>query len=97
MHRIIKMGSLVSYTGIATFKNAEEVRETIRATPLDKLMLETDSPFLAPVPHRGKRCEPSFTRYVAEVVAEVKGVSMNELSESTCATTHAFFSKLTLS
>ena len=97
MQRVINMGSLVSYTGIATFKNAKDVRETIDATPLDKLMLETDSPFLAPVPHRGKRCEPSFTRNVAEVVAEVKGVSMGELSEGTCATTDAFFSKLTLS
>ena len=97
MQRVIKMGSLVSFTGIATFKNAEEVRETINATPLDKLMLETDSPFLAPVPHRGKCCEPAFTRHVAEVVAEVKGVALNELSECTCATTHAFYPKLTLS
>jgi len=97
MQRVIEMGSLVSFTGIATFKNAEEVRETINATPLDKMMLETDSPFLAPVPYRGKRCEPSFTRYVAEVVAEVKGVDLNELSECTCATTHTFFPKLELS
>ena len=97
MQRIIKMGSLVSFTGIATFKNAEDVRETIKATPMDKLMLETDSPFLAPVPHRGKRCEPSFTRHVAEVIAEVKGVSLDQLSGSTCATAHAFFPKLKLS
>jgi TatD DNase family protein len=97
MQRVVNMGSLVSYTGIATFKNAKDVRETIGATPLGKLMLETDSPFLAPTPHRGKRCEPSFTRHVAEVVAEVKGVSLDELSESTCATAHDFFSKLTLS
>ena len=97
MQRIIDMGSVVSFTGIATFKNAEEVRETIRATPLDKLMLETDSPFLAPVPHRGKRCEPAFVRHVAEVVAEVKDVSLDKLSRITCATTHAFFPKLELS
>lgn len=88
------MGSLVSFTGISTFKNAQEVRETIAATPLDKLMLETDSPFLAPMPHRGKRCEPAFTRHTAERVAEVKGVSLAELSAATCATAHDFLPRL---
>ena len=94
MQRIVDMGSLVSFTGIATFRNAEEVRETIRVTPLDKMMLETDSPFLAPVPYRGKCCEPAFVRHVAEVVAEVKGVSLAELSGATCTTAHEFFFKL---
>ena len=88
------MGSLVSFTGISTFKNAQEVRETIAATPLDKLMLETDSPFLAPMPYRGKRCEPAFTRHTAERAAEVKGVSLAELSAATCATAHDFFARL---
>ena len=94
MQRVISMGSIVSYTGIVTFKNAHEVRESVAATPLDKLMLETDSPFLAPMPYRGKRCEPAYTRLTAEKVAEVKGVSMAELSEVTCATAHHFFTKL---
>jgi TatD DNase family protein len=94
MQRIIDLGSLVSFTGIVTFKNAQEVRDTVEATPLDKLMVETDSPFLAPMPFRGKRCEPAYTRHTAERVAEVKGVSMAELSEATCATAHAFFQKL---
>ena len=88
------MGSLVSFTGISTFKNAQEVRDTLAATPLDKLMLETDSPFLAPMPHRGKRCEPAFTRHTAERVAEVKGVCLAELSAATCATAHDFFPRL---
>ena len=79
------------------FKNAKDVRETVNATPMCKFMLETDSPFLAPAPHRSKRCEPSFTRHIAGVVAEVKGVSLDELSESTCATAHSFFPKLKLS
>jgi len=96
MQRIIDMDSLVSFTGIATFKNAEEVRRTIIATPLDKLMLETDSPFLAPVPHRGKRCEPAFVKHIAEVVSELKGITLGELSRVTCATAHAFFPKLKL-
>ena len=94
MQRVIGMGSIVSFTGIVTFKNAHEVRETVAATPLDKLMVETDSPFLAPMPYRGKRCEPAYTRHTAERVAEVKGVSLAELSEVTCATAHKFFPKL---
>ncbi len=94
MQRILDLGSLVSFTGIVTFKNAQEVRDTVAATPLDKLMVETDSPFLAPMPFRGKRCEPAYTRHTAERVAEVKEVSLAELSEATCATAHGFFPKL---
>ena len=94
MQRIIELGSLVSFTGIITFKNAEEVREAAAAAPLDAIMVETDSPFLAPMPHRGKRCEPAYTRYTAEKVAEVKGVSHEELSAVTCTTAHKFFPKL---
>ena len=94
MKRVIEMGSIVSFTGIVTFKNAHEVRETVAATPLDKLMVETDSPFLSPMPYRGKRCEPAYTRYTAKKVAEVKGVSLAELSGATCTTAHGFFSKL---
>jgi TatD DNase family protein len=94
MQRVIGMGSIVSFTGIVTFKNAREVRETVASTPLDSLMVETDSPFLAPMPYRGKRCEPAYTRHTAERVAEVKGVSLVELSEVTCATAHNFFPKL---
>ncbi len=94
MRRIIDLGSLVSFTGIITFKNAQEIRDIVAATPLDKLMVETDSPFLAPMPFRGKRCEPAYTRFTAEVVAEVKNISLAELSIATCATAHEFFSKL---
>lgn len=91
MRRVIELGSLVSFTGIVTFKNAQDVRETVEATPMDKLMVETDSPFLAPVPRRGKRCEPALTRYTAEKIAEVKGCTLAELSEATCATASAFY------
>jgi TatD DNase family protein len=94
MRRVIGLGSLVSFTGIVTFKNAQEIRDTVAATPLDKLMVETDSPFLAPMPYRGKRCEPAYTRHTAEKVAEVKGISLAELSAATCATAHGFFPKL---
>lgn len=94
MRQVLDLDCLVSFTGIATFKNAAGVRETIRAVPLDRLMLETDCPFLAPTPHRGKRCEPAFVAELAALVAEVKGVSLQALSDATCATARAFFPKL---
>lgn len=91
MRRILELGSMVSFTGISTFKNAAEVRETLKATPADKFMLETDSPFLAPVPYRGKRCEPAYVKELSEFVADFRGVSLEELSEQTCATADGFF------
>jgi TatD DNase family protein len=94
MRRIVALGSLVSFTGIATFKNGANIRETISATPLDKLMLETDSPYLAPVPYRGKRCEPAYVKQLSETVAQVKGCSLEELSLATCRTAEEFFPKL---
>jgi TatD DNase family protein len=92
--RIAAMNSLVSFTGIATFKNGANVRDTIAATPLGQFMLETDAPYLAPVPYRGKRCEPAYVKELAEVVAQVKGCSPDELSAATCATAEAFFKGL---
>ena len=94
MQRILAMGSLVSFTGIVTFKNAATVRETLTATPLGQFMLETDCPYLAPVPYRGKRCEPAYVKEIADLVAEVKGVSREELSSATCETARTFFRKL---
>ena len=94
MEAVVALGSLVSFTGIVTFKNAAAVRETLAATPLDRFMLETDCPFLAPAPYRGKRCEPSYVRDLAAVVAGVKGCSLETLSATTCATARAFFRKL---
>ena len=91
MRAVLETGSLVSFTGILTFKTALEVRETLVATPLDKLMLETDCPFLAPVPYRGKRCEPAYVKDIAEAVALAKGCSLEELSRATCATAKGFF------
>lgn len=89
--RINALGSLVSFTGIATFKNGQSVRDTIAATALDRLMLETDCPYLAPVPYRGKRCEPAYVRYIAETIASVKHCSLEALSQATCKTAHEFF------
>jgi TatD DNase family protein len=94
MQRIVAMNSIVSFTGILTFKNGQNIRDTLAATPLDKFMLETDCPYLAPVPYRGKRCEPAYVKEISEVAAQVKGCSLEELSKATCETAGRFFPKL---
>ena len=94
MQRVLAMNSIVSFTGIATFKNGQNVRDVIAATPLGKFMLETDCPFLAPIPYRGKRCEPAYVKEISETVAQVKGCTLDELSRATCTTAHEFFQRL---
>jgi TatD DNase family protein len=94
MQRVLALGSLVSFTGIATFKNGVNVRTTLAAAPLGKFMLETDAPFLAPVPFRGGRCEPAHVRELAVAIAELKGCSLAELSEATGAAAREFFPKM---
>lgn len=94
LQRVLDAGCLVSFTGIITFKTADDVRASAAAVPPDRLLLETDCPWLAPVPHRSKRCEPAYTRIVAEEVARVRGGSLEELSAATCANAHRFFPKM---
>ena len=94
MRRVVAMGSWVSFTGIATFKNAADVRATLAATPMGRFMLETDAPFLAPVPYRGKRCEPAHVKELADAVAAVKSCTLDELSAATCSAAREFFPKL---
>ena len=94
MERIVAAGSMVSFTGIVTFKNAQSVRETVKATPLDQFMLETDCPYLAPMPYRGKRCEPAYVKEIANLVAGTKGCSLEELSLATCDNAVKFFPKM---
>ena len=79
----LELGLSISISGIATFKKAEELRAAIKDVPLDRLLVETDAPYLAPVPHRGKRNEPAFTRHTAECVAEIKGLSLDEVATAT--------------
>ena len=88
---ILELGHLVSFTGIVTFKNAALVRETVSAIPPDSFMVETDCPYLAPVPHRGKRCEPAHTRLVAEMIAQTRGITLEEVAAITTRTAEAFF------
>jgi TatD DNase family protein len=94
LNAVLKIGSLVSFTGIVTFKNGQNVRDTVAATPLDQFMLETDCPYLAPVPYRGKRCEPAYVKEISETVAAVKKCSLDELSAATCRTAQELFKKL---
>jgi len=94
MRQVFEIGSLVSFTGIVTFKNAQNVRAAIAAAPLDKFMLETDCPYLAPVPYRGKRCEPAYVKEISEAVAQIKMCSLETLSVATCQTAKEFFPKL---
>ena len=94
LRQILDLGLLVSYTGIVTFKNGHNIRDAVAATPLGQFMLETDCPYLAPVPYRGQRCEPAFVKEISETVAQVKLCSLAELSAATCATALDFFPKL---
>src|SRR5277367_71297 len=91
MKQVFDIGSLVSFTGIVTFKNAQNVRDCVAAAPLNKFMLETDCPYLAPVPYRGKRCEPAYVKEISETVAQVKMCPLEELSAATCKTAENFF------
>lgn len=89
----MELGFYVSFSGIVTFKNAEELRETCRKIPLDRLLIETDSPYLAPVPHRGKSNQPAFVKNVGQFVADLHGISYDELCEITAKNYQTLFSK----
>ena len=89
--QVLAMGHLVSFTGIVTFKNARELQETVRQLPAGTFMVETDCPFLAPVPHRGQRSEPAHTRDVAEAIAALRGSSLEQIAGETTATAERFF------
>jgi TatD DNase family protein len=90
-NEVIDLGHLVSFTGIVTFKNGKQVREVAAQVPIDRFMVETDCPYLAPVPFRGKRCEPAYTRLVADEIARARRVSLEEIAGATSATAEEFF------
>ena len=89
----LELGLFISISGIVTFKNAADLRETASRIPADRLLIETDSPFLAPVPHRGKSCEPSFVADTARFLAEIRVVSVEDLAQQTSANFYTLFSK----
>ena len=90
-NEVLGLDHLVSFTGIVTFKNGAAVQQVAADIPLWKFMVETDCPFLAPAPFRGKRCEPAHTRIVAETIAAARGVTLNEIAEATSETAEQFF------
>jgi len=87
----IDLGFYISFSGILTFKAAEDLRTAARAFPVERLLVETDSPFLAPTPHRGKKCEPAMVIHTAEKLAELKNVSLEELARITTANAKRVF------
>jgi len=87
----LDLGFYISLSGIVTFPKAAELRETVRPVPLDRVLIETDSPFLAPVPYRGKRNEPAHVRRVAETLGELHGISTDDVCRQTAANFHALF------
>ncbi len=90
----IELGGYVSFSGILTFKNSPEIREIATIVPRDRLLVETDAPFLAPLPHRGKRNEPSFVQHTAAMLAETIGVSNDEVARITSDNVFRLFSKM---
>jgi TatD DNase family protein len=87
----VALGAMLSFSGTVTFKNASNLREAAAATPLDRIVVETDSPFLTPHPHRGKRNEPAYVRHVAQAIADVKSVPVDELEAATTANATRLF------
>lgn len=90
--KILDAGFLLSFTGIITFPNAKELREVVKLTPLNKLMVETDAPYLTPQQFRGKRNEPLFVQFVAQKIAEVKGVPYEQVEQQTTKNAEKLFS-----
>lgn len=91
--KALDFGFFISLSGIVTFKNAKDLQETAKAIPLDRLLVETDSPFLAPVPHRGQTCEPAFVADTAAFVAGLRGESEEALADATTSNFFRLFSK----
>ena len=91
--KAVGMGMYISFSGIVTFKKAEELRDVARALPLDRILVETDAPYLAPVPKRGKRNEPAFTAHTAKAIAEARGMPAAALAEATTNNFFRLFSK----
>ena len=89
----LSLGGYISFSGIITFKNAEEIREVAAMVPADRYLVETDAPYLAPIPHRGQSNEPSFVRHTAEKLAQVRGISLEQLGAETTANFARLFSK----
>jgi TatD DNase family protein len=92
-HKALELGLYISLSGIVTFRNAKEIQETARRVPGHRLLLETDAPFLAPVPHRGRPCEPAFVADTARFLADLRCESVEDLAAQTSANFRTLFAK----
>lgn len=81
--KALDLGFHISFSGIVTFRNAREIKEVAKAVPLERILVETDSPYLAPEPHRGKPNQPAYVRHVAEEIACLKGIGLEEVARAT--------------
>ncbi len=90
----MELGFYISISGIVTFKSAEELQDVVRRIPLDRLLIETDSPWLAPIPYRGKQNQPGYVLEVAEFIAELKGVPVAEIAKATTDNFYRLFSRV---
>lgn len=88
---VIELGFYISFSGVVTFKKAQDLRETARATPIERTLIETDSPFLAPVPYRGRRNEPAYLVETARAIAELRGIELDELGRTTSENFRSLF------
>jgi len=95
-NQTVALGLALGFGGTLTFKNAEEVRQAAQTVPLETLLIETDAPYLAPMPHRGKRNEPAYVRLIAERLAELRGMTLEEIAVLTTGNAHRTFPKLML-
>ena len=89
--KALDLGFYISFSGIITFKNAEDLRAVAKALPIDRILIETDSPYLAPIPFRGRSNEPRWVVEVAKKMAEIRGVSLEEIAEKTTENFHRLF------
>ena len=89
---LLDLNAYFSASGIITFKNSTDLQETFKSIPIDKILIETDSPYLAPVPNRGKKNEPSFVKYTAEKLANIKEISVSDLIKKTTSNFNRLFS-----
>ena len=89
--KFVELGAYISFSGVVTFKNTEELHRAVKAVPMDRILIETDAPFLAPVPYRGKRNEPAYMLETAKTVAAIKGVSLEEIARVTTINARKLF------
>jgi TatD DNase family protein len=91
--KVLDMGLTISLSGIVTFKNANDLQHVAQGLPAERMLVETDSPFLAPVPHRGRPCEPAFVRDTAQFVADLRGEPLEQLAQNTTRNFFGLFKK----